>query len=214
VEAAGRLAVALGDARVAGGLVNVLAWITGPGAVKHVGGPPRLTIGERGATRSAPSPRLDALAAALVRAGAEARVTDDMDRASWEKFLLIEPWGGVSAVARAPVGVVRAVSETRALLVAAMEEVAAVARARGVALPADAVDRTLAVIDAVPAEATASMQRDLGAGRPSELDDQVGAVVRLAAAAGVPVPVHRVLLSALRPQEAAARGVLPRFSRT
>ncbi|BDG03230.1 2-dehydropantoate 2-reductase [Anaeromyxobacter oryzae] len=214
VEAAGRLAAALGDERVAGGLVNVLAWITGPGAVKHVGGPPRLTVGERGARGKPPSPRLEALAAALGRGGAEATISGDIERASWEKFLLIGPWGAVSAVARAPIGVVRTVPETRALLEAAMEELAAVGRARGVAIPADAVARTLAFIDAVMPEATASMQRDVGAGRPSELDDQAGAVVRLAAAVGVPVPVHGFLLAALRPQEAAARGAIPRFART
>lgn len=214
VEAADRLAAALGEERVAGGLVNVLARISGPGAVRHVGANPRITMGERGARAKAPSPRLEALAAALERAGVGARVTDDIERASWEKFMLIEPWGAVSALARAPIGVVRSVPETRELLGAALEEVAAVGRARGVALRPDAVARTLAIIDGVPAEGTASMQRDLGAGRPSELDDQVGAVVRLAAAAQVPVPVHRFALAALRPQEAAARRVIPRFTRT
>jgi len=54
-------------------------------------------------------------------------------------------------------------------------------------------------------EATASMQRDLGAGRPSELDDQTGAVVRLAREAGVPVPIHAILYAALAPQESVHR---------
>ncbi len=214
VEAAGRLAAALGDDRVAGGLVAVLAWIEAPGRVKHVGWPPRLRIGERGALGRAPSPRLEALAAALRSAGIGAEVVPDVEAASWEKFLLIEPWGSVAAVARAPWGVVRAVAETRALHVAAMEEVAALARARGVALAPDAVARTLAFLDGVTPEATASMQRDVGAGRPSELDDQTGAVVRLARAAGVAVPVHEMLYGALAPQERAARGAIERFTRT
>lgn len=214
VEAADRLAAVLGEERVAGGLLQVLAWITGPGAVKHVGGPPRVTIGERGALASRPSPRLEALAGALGRAGALATVSTDIVRAIWEKFLLIEPWGAVAAVSRAPLGVVRSLPETRALLAAAMGELAAVGRARGAALPQDATALALEVLDAFPPEGTASMQRDLGAGRPSELDDQVGAVVRLARAAGVPAPVHEVLLAALRPQEAAARGLISRFPRT
>jgi 2-dehydropantoate 2-reductase len=58
------------------------------------------------------------------------------------------------------------------------------------------------------------MQRDLAAGRPSELDDQLGAVVRLARAAGVPVPVHETIHAALSAQERAARGAIPRFERT
>jgi 2-dehydropantoate 2-reductase len=139
---------------------------------------------------------------------------EDVERASWEKFLLIEPWGAVASVARAPAGVVRSVPETRALLCRAQEELAALARARGVALPADAVAKTLALIDGVPAEATSSMQRDIGSGRPSELEDQVGAVVRLAREAGVAVPVHEAIHAALLPQERAARGAIARFERS
>jgi 2-dehydropantoate 2-reductase len=214
VEAAGRLAAALGDDAVAGGLVSVLSWIEGPGAVKHVGGAPRVKIGERGARAGRPSPRLDRLAAALRDGGAECEVVADVERATWEKFLLIEPWGAVAAAARAPIGVVRTVPESRTLLVGAMEELARVARARGVALADDAVSRTLAVVDGFPPEGTASMQRDLGAGRPSELADQTGAVIRLARDANVPVPIHAVLHAALVPQERAARGDIPRFART
>jgi 2-dehydropantoate 2-reductase len=214
VEAAGTLAAALGDERVAGGVVAVLAWIERPGAVKLVGSAPRLRIGERGRRGRSPSPRLEALAAALRGAGVGVEIVADVEAASWEKFLLIEPWGTIAAAARAPWGVVRSVPETRALHLAALEELAALARARGVAIAADAVARTLAFLDGVTPEATASMQRDLGAGRPSELDDQTGAVVRLAREVGVAVPVHEHLYAALAPQERAARGHVPRFPRT
>jgi 2-dehydropantoate 2-reductase len=106
------------------------------------------------------------------------------------------------------------VPETRSLLAAAMQEVIAVGRAHGASLAPDAAARTFEVVDGVPAEGTASMQRDIGAGRPSELDDQLGAVVRLGREAGVPVPIHETLLAVLRPQESAARGLVPRFART
>jgi 2-dehydropantoate 2-reductase len=69
----------------------------------------------------------------------------------------------------------------------------------------DAVERTVARYDELPAESTASMQRDVMAGRPSELREQTGAVVRIGEEASVPVPVHRFLLAALVPQEAEAR---------
>jgi 2-dehydropantoate 2-reductase len=214
VEAAGRLAAALGEERVAGGLVAVLSWIEGPGAVRHVGGKPRIRMGERGARVAAASARLEALAGALRGAGAEVEVVPDVESATWEKFLLIEPWGAVSAAARAPIGVVRTVPESRALLERAQEELARLARARGVALDGGAPARALATIDQAPFGATASMQRDLGAGRPSELEDQVGAVVRLARETGVPVPVHEALYAALLPQERAARGAIAPFERT
>jgi 2-dehydropantoate 2-reductase len=214
VEAAGRLALALGEERVAGGLTHVLAWTEAPGRIRHVGPIPRVTLGERGARAGRASPRLDALAAALRGAGVEVRIVDDVEVATWEKFLLIEPWGSVAAAARAPVGPLRTVPETRALLGAAMREVVALARARDVSLPAGVTESTLAWLDGLPPEATASMQRDIGAGRPSELGEQTGAVVRLARAAGVPAPVHDALMALLLPQERAARGETPGFART
>jgi 2-dehydropantoate 2-reductase len=203
VEAAGVLSAELGAERVAGGLCHVFAWREGPGEVRTTGAPLQVTLGEIGAP---PSPRLARLAGAIRDSGAGAVLADDVVAAAWEKFLFIDPFGSVGAVTRAPLGVTRSEPRTRAVLVAAVEEVAAVARARGVALPADAVARTLARYDELPAEATASMQRDVAAGRPSELHEQTGAVVRIGEAAGAAVPVHRLLYAVLLPQEAAARG--------
>lgn len=206
VEAAGVLAEVLGPERVAGGLCHVFAWREGPGEFRTTGTPLQITLGELGGP---PSPRLTRLAEAIRGAGAGAVLADDVVAAAWEKFLFIDPFGSVGSVTRAPIGVTRTEPRTRALLVAALEEVDAVARARGVALPADAVARTLSRYDELPAEGTASMQRDVAAGRPSELHEQTGAVVRLGEEAGVSIPVHRFLYAALLPQEAAARRARP-----
>ena len=104
-----------------------------------------------------------------------------------------------------PAGVVRTVPETRRLLEAATREVLALARARGVALADDAVARTLAYVDGLPEDATASMQRDILEGRPSELEAQTGTIVRLGREAGVPVPANEFLYASLLPSERRAR---------
>jgi 2-dehydropantoate 2-reductase len=202
VDAADELARALGEERVAGGLCFMLSWLEAPGVVRHVGEPPRVTLGER---RAGPSERVARLAAALTAAGVEARVVDDVDAAAWEKFVFISPVGSVGAVTRAPMGVVRSLPETRALLTQAMEEIAAVGRARGVRLAADVTARALAIVDRMPADATASMQRDIQAGRPSELLDQTGAVVRMGREVSVAVPANAFMFASLLPQEQAAR---------
>jgi 2-dehydropantoate 2-reductase len=64
----------------------------------------------------------------------------------------------------------------------------------------------MAAMDALPPEGTASMQRDIMAGRPSELSAQNGAVLRLAAKAGVALPVNDFLHRSLTAQEKLARG--------
>lgn len=120
--------------------------------------------------------------------------------------MFIASMSGVGAVTRAPIGALRSRPETRRLLERAVEEVRVVAAANGVTLPVSAVAETLAYLDSLPDDATASMQRDVLAGRPSELEAQSGAVARLAAAAGVGAPVHDFIYRALLPQELRARG--------
>ncbi len=86
---------------------------------------------------------------------------------------------------------------------------AAVAAARRVRLPADVIAASLAFLDALPAAATASMQRDIAEGRPSELEQLSGAVVRLGRASGVDTPVHQFIHAALLPAEMTARAEVP-----
>jgi 2-dehydropantoate 2-reductase len=203
VEAAGQLAAEVGAGRVLEGLCKLLSTLEAPGRVRQAGMTPRVEFGERDGRRTE---RVEALRAAFERAvGVSVGVPEDIGAAVWEKFLFIAPFSGVGAVTRVAAGPLRAVPETRGLLEAAMGEVAALARARGVRLREDAVPRTLAFVDGLPADATASMQRDILAGRPSELEQQNGAVVRLAREAGVPVPVNAFLYASLLPAERKAR---------
>ena len=55
-------------------------------------------------------------------------------------------------------------------------EVLVVAKTQGIDLPADALQRSSALLDSLPAGATTSLQRDVMEGRPSELDAQAGAL--------------------------------------
>jgi 2-dehydropantoate 2-reductase len=87
-----------------------------------------------------------------------------------------------------------------------MREVVTVAHANEVGLAEDTVDKTMAFIDKLPYAATASMQRDIIEGRPSELASQNGAVVRMGLERGILTPTHTDIYAALLPQELRARG--------
>lgn len=192
----------VGRERMGKGLTRIVSEISRPGEIRHVGLEPYVAMAEwDGRT----SPRLEALVSALAEAGVEAEVPPDIDAALWFKFLMICSIGGVCAVCRMPVGPVRTLPETRTLLRHAMQEIAQIAGARGVDLPPDAVDRALTVADALPPEGTSSLQRDLAAGVPSELDDWSGAAVRLGVRAGVETPVQSFIYSVLLPGEIEAR---------
>ena len=204
VETVDELAETLGPKYVAGGLCSGFCFIVAPGHIKHIGGVTFIKFGELDGRKS---PRVMALCDAFVRAGVDAAVPDDIRVALWEKFLLVVPFGGAGAVTRAPIGVLRT-PPTRELLATGMREIESIARARGVPLPQDVVERTLSILDGVNPAGTSSLQRDIAAGKRSELDEWTGAVVRLGARAGVPTPLHDFLLAALLPQERRARGEL------
>ena len=72
----------------------------------------------------------------------------------------------------------------------------------------ESVAGTMKLVDSSPPDGTSSMQRDLIRGRPSELEAQSGAVVRLGRACNFPTPVHEFIYNALLPGELRARGKL------
>jgi 2-dehydropantoate 2-reductase len=204
VEAADEIVRELGEGPVLAGLCRLISEIVAPGHIRHSGVPPRVELGERRGPTS--SPRVERIRAALDGClGVAATVPDDIHAAVWEKFLFIASFSGVGAVCRATAGEMRALEPTRALLHGAMDEVARLAGARGVRLREGVVERNLAFVDGLPPHGTASMQRDIMEGRPSELEHQNGAVVRLAREAGLAVPVHSFLYAALLPAETRAR---------
>lgn len=206
VEAPDQLAATLGRERVVGGLAKVLSLIAEPGRIRHLGGPASITFGE---LDHRPSERTERLRKILSRRGIAAEIPPDIHVALWEKFLFIVPLGGVGAVTRAPVGALRTLPETRRMLEEGMREIRAVAHGRKISLADDLVARTMDFVDALPPEGTSSMQRDILAGKPSELEAWNGAVVRLGRQAGVATPLHDFLYRSLLPQERRARGQVP-----
>lgn len=205
VEAADILADVLGRAHVIGGLCTIVSMIEAPGTIRHAAiDPPAVRFGELDNRRT---PRVERIFDAFERAsGVTPEIPADIERAIWQKFVFIASWSGIGAVARAPIGAIRSNPQSRALLLEALDEAIAVGRARGVDLPDEVRQGTIAFYDSLAETGTASMQRDVAAGKPSELESQTGAIVRMGAAAGVPTPVNSVIYRALLPGEAIARG--------
>jgi 2-dehydropantoate 2-reductase len=197
-----RLAGDLGDGAVAGGIIFVNSWVAAPGVIRQLGTLVRVVLGERAGGTSA---RLAVIRDLLVCAGVTVELAADVVLCTWEKFLGFEPMAVVGALSRSAIGTFRADAAARGVLVALMGEVAAIGRAKGVALAADAIARRLAIIDGLAHDATISMQRDLMAGRPSELMEQSVSLLALARSLGVATPVHDVCVPLLALQEASAR---------
>ncbi|MEW1952113.1 2-dehydropantoate 2-reductase [Terrabacter sp. NPDC080008] len=197
VEAPDRTAATVGRSAVLPGIAKIFAHIEAPGRVAHVGGPASLVFDEWAPAPGAPSERVARLREAVTASGVASPAPDDIWAELWSKMLFVVPFGSLGAALDAAIGQLRSKPSSRTLLQDAMREVEALARARGIRLPARVVEGTMAFVDDQPADSTTSLQRDLLEGRPSELDAWTGAVVRLAGESGVDVPLHRLLLEVL-----------------
>jgi len=203
VDSVETLVSALGRERVLGGMCRISSFVAAPGLIRHVGTSAYLAFGELDNQPSARARALLGVFAGVPQIRAE--IPADIQVTMWEKFALICAVSGVGAVTRQPMGAARSVPETRELLRAALEESTALGRARGVALAANLPDKVLELIDRTEPATIPSMQRDIMDGRPSELESQNGAVVRMGRESSVPTPTHAFLYAALLPQEIAAR---------
>ncbi|MFN2549569.1 MAG: ketopantoate reductase family protein [Myxococcales bacterium] len=189
------LAGAAGREHVVGGITHIGAVIAEPGVIAHTGKLQRVTLGEL--AKGPPSPRVIAIVAALARAKIEAVASDDIVKATWEKFVFLTSLSDMTALTRKPVGPVRDNPATRAMLRDALEETAAVARAEGVPLAEDLPEKQLKMIDGLNPAMTSSMAQDLARGKRLELEWLSGAVVRRGEARGQKTPVHRAIHAAL-----------------
>ena len=202
MEAPEQIAAVAGREHAVGGLCAIVAFIVEPGHIRHLSADPFVMFGELDNRRSE---RLERLCDAFVRAGVAAEIPPDIHRSMWSKFLFIAPMSGIGAITRVPLGIWRSMPETRELAERAVREVIALAAARGASLPDDAFERTMERYDKLTPDATTSLQRDIMEGKPSELDAQLGAVVRMARESGVAVPVCDFMYRCLLPQERAVR---------
>ena len=196
LDAADRLAAVWGGEHVLAGLTHISASVPAPGVIRQVSAVRRITFGERD---GAITPRAERIYSTLAASGAEAVLTPAIDVALWEKFLFIASISGVCCLSRQPMGIVLATPDTRRLYIEALREVEAVARARGVALPPDAVERTLKTTEGFAPQTKPSLLAALEAGQRLELEAMSGTVVHYGRQAGVPTPVHAVVYAALKP---------------
>lgn len=196
VESHLMLANVLGKPHVAGGVAQISATIKAPGVIQQIGPFARLRVG---ALDPGQESRLRSFADAGTRAGIDVEVVADIERALWEKFIFLAAMSGTQALARQPIGVVRTDPELRATLLAAIEEAAALGRARGVKLEADVVAATVKLLDWLPAGMRASMLNDLTRGNRLEAPWLAGAVARMAREAGLAAPVNSTIYAALKP---------------
>ncbi len=188
-----RIRVHVGN-RVLPGLVYVAAEMAGPGHVRHTGGG-NLTIGELDVLRrsnSSDRQTLDEIAALLTGAGIKVTISDAVEVDLWTKLVMNCAYNAISALTGSQYGRMVAMEEVRAVMADTVNEVIAVAAAKGVRLPDDLVARAIRLADGMPVTISSTAQ-DLKRGRRTEIDHLNGYVAREGAALGIATPVNRTL---------------------
>jgi 2-dehydropantoate 2-reductase len=196
IDAPERLVPILGKQAVMGGVAQISASITSPGVIRQVGTFMRMIFGELDGSHSK---RGEALLELCKKAGFDATLSNQILTELWMKFILLATNASVVALARQPIGKLRDDPDMRPQFIAAYKEVIDVGRARGVKLPADALDKMLAFNAGAPPTMKASMAIDLERGNRIELPWLGGKVVALGRQLRIPTPTHALMYAALKP---------------
>jgi 2-dehydropantoate 2-reductase len=185
-----------------GGVAYVGTHIARPGVILQTGTLQRLLFGEYDKRRSE---RAEKFLEALLKAGIQAELADDIRRTLWEKYVFLVGLSGTTATMRMPIGPIRENPQTRAFLLDIMKETVAVGRAHGVNLPEDYAEQRLQFADSVAPAMDSSLHHDLQHGNRLEVEWLAGGVVQLGAQVGVPTPLNRAVWDILALHAAGKR---------
>ena len=204
IDAIQEIGAVVGENRMLGGITNIGAQIDEPGVVNRFSPFAAVSIGE---PKGGASERVRAVERVLRDAGIDVTATEDIERALWEKFMLLAPLASLTSATNLPSGKVRSAPEGKRLYLTMMREVQAVGTAAGINLPEESATGTEKFFLSLPETHTTSLQRDYAAERRVEVEYLAGSVVRRAKDFGVAVPSFETVYALLRTKALSFGGV-------
>ena len=183
-------------------VVYVATEMAGPGHLKHHGRGD-LVIGDLGG--KVPADALMRVQQWFETAGVPVAVSDNVAGELWAKLVVNCAYNALSAITQLPYGKMIEGPGIRDVMRDVVEETLAVARASGVVMAPDLLDRTYRIAETMPTQFSSTAQ-DLARGKPTEIEHLNGFVVRRGAALGVPTPANRALYALVRLLESKPRG--------
>jgi len=199
VDSVQEVAVVVGEGPVIGGTTYVATALSSPGVIDQTGIHRRIVFGEVFGSLPRASARVGAIHEAFAAADIQSEPVDDGRVPIWEKFIFLVALAGFTGASRLPIGPLWAEPDVRAQFLDACREVEHLARAEGVNVASDVVDRVNTYIGGIPGTMRSSLLIDLSLGKRIEVEALQGSVVRRAARAGVPVPITSTLYALLKP---------------
>jgi 2-dehydropantoate 2-reductase len=201
VDSVDQIAAIVGVDNVLGGTTYVATALEAPGLIVQTGVHRTILFGEVFGNRDRISPRVQAIAG--VMAGADIQVTPVADARVpiWDKFVYLAAFSGFTGASRLAIGHLWQYPHVQEMFYAACREVAAIAKAEGVAISPDRFDTLKEYMTNIPPTTRSSLLIDLEQGKRIEVEALQGAAVRRAKTHGVPVPILSTLYALLKPWE-------------
>ncbi|MDE7258300.1 MAG: 2-dehydropantoate 2-reductase, partial [Lachnospiraceae bacterium] len=143
-------------------------------------------------------PELFEVAKDLKDSGIEGVLSDNIRRDALQKFAYVSPMAACGLYYHVSAGEVQKTGDARDTFVKLMREIDALATAMEVPFLVDIVTTNLQILDTLNPEASTSMQRDVYAGKASEIDGLIYEVVRMGQRYGVPTPTYEMVADKAR----------------
>lgn len=188
-----------GPERVLGGLCSIAVTLDSEGAVEHLSPMHVLRYGERDGSRSTRVAALDTLFAGIK---ADARHSEGILQALWEKWVMLASLAGMTCLMRASIGEIVSAPGGEALLLQILDECTAVAAAHDHAPREAVLEGTRRMLTEAGSKFTASMLRDLESGHRIEADHVIGDLILRAELTGLATPLLRIAHVHLKAYEA------------
>ena len=191
----GRLQKELPDLLVTDGCIYVAASIDHPGCVRMTSNLLRVVFGVREPKEY--RQELERIKQDLQESGVDCILSDNIRHDALMKFAYVSPQGACGLCYHIPAGGMQSEGEARSCYIALMKEIAILGEAMGVPLKDGYLERNLAILDSLPPDMTTSLQKDVAAGRQSEIDGLVFEVVRMGERFGVRLPTYEKIAEKL-----------------
>ena len=183
------LDAAFGAPRAIGGTAHISTTLADDGTIRHLAKLEQLTFGERDGGASA---RGEAIAALMAKATFTTVSSEAILQDMWEKFVFITAAAAVTCLMRANVGAIVAAADGDRLTRTMLGECEGVAAAAGFPVRPKAREMGLSFLTTPGSPFTASMLRDIEAGREIEADHLQGDMIRRGKAEGVATDLLQV----------------------
>ncbi len=186
---------------VTDGCIYIAAQIKEPGTILMSGSIFRVVYGLRKDTadsvRTGLQPVLEKISLDLKEAGITPLLSTQIERDALQKFSFVSPMAAVGAGYHVTAGAMQAKGEMQDIYIRLVQEIKALSDAMDASLPEDIVDINMKIMNGLTPDATASMQRDIQEGKPSEVDGLVYEVVRMGKMYDVEVPTYTMIAEKL-----------------